>query len=37
MGCSVLYWRIFHRLHIRVFSGLASEMARKAEMSGKFA
>jgi uncharacterized protein YbjT (DUF2867 family) len=27
----VLYWRIFHWLHIRVFSGLAREIARQAE------
>jgi hypothetical protein len=29
----VLYWRIFHRLHIWVFSGLASEIVRQAEGS----
>jgi hypothetical protein len=30
----VLYWRFFHWLHIRVFSGLASEIARQSEGNG---
>jgi uncharacterized protein YndB with AHSA1/START domain len=30
----VLYWRIFYWLHIRVFSGLASEIARQSEENG---